>query len=232
MGKTAHQLHTTSSESPASIGVSASLNLSPRSLTVGGQTPTNTVKSGDYPGHAGTKQDTVCRGFVASETETAHQLHTAGASTAHEQSVTLLALDRKVTERLRLRLAQLEMLPGAISGKGLERSSAGVDRGLPVDDKGRAKGDVSVMAFRRRIAGAKSLRARLEILKELEAAIRDVKVSKRKGRPEYDLSVAEGCRNAGRLATTHGVRYACESLQVPRSTMYRYKADYERAARR
>ena len=146
-------------------------------------------------------------------------------STAHAE------LNLRLQQRLNLRLAQLELLPGSISGKGLERTSAGVERGIPVDHKGMARGDVSVYAFRKRIAGARSTRARLEVLRDIEAAISDVKVSARKGRPEYDLSVKEGRCNAGRLAVTHGVRYACQSLRVPRSTMYRYKTEYERSAK-
>jgi hypothetical protein len=138
-------------------------------------------------------------------------------------------LDVDLPNLLALRLAQLELLPGSISGKDFERASAGVERGIPVDHAGRARGDVSVFVFRKRIAGAVSTRARLEVLRDIEAAITDVTVSKRRGRPEYDLGVQEGRRNAGRLAVEHGVRYACQSLRVPRSTMYRYKAEYERS---
>ena len=225
MGETAHQLHTATSETPASIGVSANLNLSPRSPDVGGQSASNPTKTGDFPGQAGTPRDTICRGFAHANPKTAHELHTDEGSTAHAE------LNLSLEQLLNLRLAQLELLPGSISGKGLERTSAGVERGIPVDHKGMARGDVSVYAFRKRIAGARSVRARLEVLRDIEAAISDVKVSARRGRPEYDLSVKEGRCNAGRLAVTHGVRYACQSLRVPRSTMYRYKAEYERSAK-
>ena len=223
MGETAHQLHTPASETPEGIDESANLNLSPRSPDVGGQSASNPAKTGDLPGQAGTRRDTICRGFAHANPETAHELHTDAGPTAHDE------LNLSLEQTLNLRLAQLELLPGSISGKDFERASAGVERGIPVDMTGKAKGDVSVFVFRKRISHAKSTRARLEVLSDIEAAISEVTVSKRRGRPEYDLGVQEGRRNAGRLAVEHGVKYACQSLRVPRSTMYRYKAEYERS---
>jgi hypothetical protein len=143
-------------------------------------------------------------------------------------------LNLSLKQTLNLRLAQLELLPGSISGKDFERASAGVERGIPVDMSGRAKGDVSVYTFRKRVANAKSDRALEEILKDIEAAITDVTVSKRRGRPEFDLGVQEGRRNAGKLASTHGIKYACQSLgsvgkPIPERTMRRYRLEYEQS---
>ena len=218
MGETAHQLHTLVSESPASIGMSANLNLSPRSLEVCGQTPTNPDKSVDLLGQQGTGRDTVCRAFASKTTETAHELHTQGASTAHAE------LNQRLGQRLNLRLAQLELLPGSISGKGIERTSAGVDRQLPVTDNGRARGDMGVYTMRKRVANAKTTRARALVLRDIVDEVEQVTVSRKQG--WYDLGTAEGRHKAGRLAAEHGVAYACRSLGVPRRTMYRYRDEF------
>lgn len=141
-------------------------------------------------------------------------------------------LGRRLDERIRLRLAQLEVLPGAISGKGVEQTSASVERALPISWTGHAKGDTSVYVFRKRAAGARSIRAKAAVLKDINLAIDEVKVSRRKGRPEYDLSVKEGRIAAGRLADEHGVAYACKALAVSqRKTMYRYLDEYRRASK-
>jgi len=122
----------------------------------------------------------------------------------------------------------LEVLPGAISGKGLEQTSASSEKGLPISWSGNAKGDTVVFVFRRRIAGARSIAAKAAVLKDLNAEIQQITVSRRKGRPEYDLSVKEGRVAAGRLAEEHGVAWACESLNVPAPTMYRYRDEYRK----
>jgi hypothetical protein len=150
-------------------------------------------------------------------------LHHGGESTD--------TLHRKLDERIRLRLAQLEVLPGPVSGKGVEQSSQGVEKPLPISLSGKAKGvdrETDVFVFRLRISKAKSIRAKAGVLKDLNTAIKTVTVSRRKGRPEYDLSVKEGRIAAGRLAEEHGVAWACESLNVPAPTMYRYRDEYRK----
>ena len=157
--------------------------------------------------------------------------NTAGLHHGGESTDTL---HRKLDERIRLRLAQLELLPGPVSGKGVEQSSQGVERSLPVSLSGKAKGvdqATDVFVFRIRISRAKSIPAKVAVLRSLNDAIATITVSKRKGRPEFDLSIKEGRIAAGRLSETHGVRWACEALGgVPERTMRRYRDEYRRAA--
>lgn len=155
---------------------------------------------------------------MPSQAETAHELHTQQASTAHAE------LNLRLQQRLNLRLAQLELLPGAISGKGIERTSAGVDRALPVSDTGRARGDMCVPTMRKRVANAKTVQARAFVLRDLVDEVEQVTVSRKQG--WYDLGTAEGRYKAGRLAAEKGVSYACKSLGVPRRTMYRYRDEF------
>ena len=154
--------------------------------------------------------------------------NTAGSAIGGECTDTL---HRRLDERLRLRLAQLEVLPGPVSGKGVEQSSQSSERGLPISWGGHAKGvdQDNVFAFRLRISRAKSIPAKAAVLKDLNEAIATITVSKRKGRPEFDLSVKEGRIAAGRLAAEHGVTWACRALAVSqRRTMYRYLDEYRR----
>ena len=159
-----------------------------------------------------------------------HSQTTAGVVGDHSHST----LHRKLDERIRLRLAQLEILPGPVSGKGVEQSSQGVERGLPISLSGKAKGvdrETDVFVFRLRISKAKSIPAKAAVLRDLSDAIQTITVSRRKGRPEFDLSIKEGRIAAGRLSETHGVRWACEALGgVPERTMRRYRDEYRRAA--
>jgi len=154
---------------------------------------------------------------------------TAGHQHGGNEAATL---HRQLDERIRLRLAQLEVLPGPVSGKGVEQSSQGVEKPLPISLSGKAKGvdrETDVFVFRVRISKAKSIRAKAGVLKDLNEAIATIAVSKRKGRPEFDLSVKEGRIAAGRLAAEHGVTWACRALAVSqRKTMYRYLDEYRR----
>jgi len=169
-------------------------------------------------------------GFAADHTQTTH----ATGPKPHTPSDATSTLGRQLDERIRLRLAQLEVLPGPVSGKGVEQSSQGVERALPVSLSGKAKGvdrETDVFVFRIRISRAKSIPAKVAVLRSLNDAIATITVSKRKGRPEFDLSVKEGRIAAGRLSETHGVRWACEALGgVPERTMRRYRDEYRRAA--
>jgi hypothetical protein len=155
--------------------------------------------------------------------------NTAGNATGGECTDTL---HRQLDERLRLRLAQLEVLPGPVSGKGVEQTSQSSERGLPISWTGNAKGvdRDNVFVFRLRISKAKSIPAKAAVLKDINEAIAEVTVSRRKGRPEFDLSIKEGRIAAGRLAEDHGVAWACKSLNVAQSTMYRYRDEYRRAS--
>jgi hypothetical protein len=156
--------------------------------------------------------------------------NTAGNATGGECTDTL---HRKLDERLRLRLAQLEVLPGPVSGKGVEQTSQSSERGLPISLSGKAKGvdRDNVFVFRLRISRAKSIPAKAAVLKDINEAIQTITVSRRKGRPEFDLSVQQGRIAAGRLAETHGVKWACQALGgVPDRTMRRYRDEYRRAS--
>ena len=142
-------------------------------------------------------------------------------------------MHRRLDERIRLRLAQLEVLPGPVSGKGVEQTSQSSERGLPISWTGNAKGvdRDNVFVFRLRISRAKSIPAKAAVLRDINEAIAEVTVSKVKGRPEFDLSVKEGRIAAGRLAETHGVKWACQALGgVPDRTMRRYRDEYRRGA--
>jgi len=164
-------------------------------------------------------------------TEAPKTSDTAGHHHGGNEAATL---HRQLDERIRLRLAQLEVLPGPVSGKGVEQSSQGVEKPLPISLCGKAKGvdrETDVFVFRLRISKAKSIRAKAGVLKDLNEAIATITVSKVKGRPEFDLSVKEGRIAAGRLAQDHGVKWACQALGgVPDRTMRRYRDEYRRAA--
>ena len=186
-------------------------------------------------------------GFAADHTQTTHATgekpHTPQRPTEAPRTSDRLptgapstsdTLHRQLDERIRLRLAQLEVLPGPVSGKGVEQSSQGVEKPLPISLSGKAKGvdrETDVFVFRLRISKAKSIRAKAGVLKDLNDAIQTITVSKVKGRPEFDLSVKEGRIAAGRLAQDHGVKRACQALGgVPDRTMRRYRDEYRRAA--
>jgi hypothetical protein len=174
-------------------------------------------------------------GFAADHTQTTHATgekpHTRQRPTSAPR--TSDTLHRQLDERIRLRLAQLEVLPGPVSGKGVEQTSQSSERGLPISWTGNAKGvdEDNVFAFRLRVSRAKSIRAKAGVLKDLNEAIQTITVSKVKGRPEFDLSVKEGRIAAGRLAQDHGVKWACQALGgVPDRTMRRYRDEYRRAS--
>ena len=213
MAETSDRLPTGNHESPANIGPVPSLRLSPRFTAERVESRTTQGIRPDLTGQTGTNAPRVSGRFAGASDETSDRLPTSAPRTSdtagHQHGGNEAAtLHRALDERIRLRLAQLEVLPGPVSGKGVEQSSQSVEKPLPISLSGKAKGvdrETDVFVFRLRISKAKSIRAKAGVLKDLNEAIATITVSKVKGRPEFDLSIKEGRIAAGRLAQDHGV---------------------------
>lgn len=238
MAETSDRLPTGDHESPVNTGRVPDLRLSPRFTAGRVKSRTTLAIRPESGGQTGTNAPRVSGRFAVASDETSDRLPTEPPKTSdtagHQHGGNEAAtLHRQLDERIRLRLAQLEVLPGPVSGKGVEQSSQSSERGLPISWTGHAKGvdQDNVFVFRLRVSRAKSIRAKAGVLKDLNTAIQTVTVSRRKGRPEFDLSVKEGRIAAGRLAQDHGVKWACQALGgVPDRTMRRYRDEYRRAA--
>lgn len=240
MADTSDRLPTSDTESPAVVGRVPDLRLSPRLAASRVESRTTLEIRPESRGQTGTNAPRVSGRFGVVSDETSDRLPTEPSRTSdtaghRHGGEAASTLHRQLDHRLRLRLAQLEVLPGAISGKGVEQTSASSEKSLPITLSGKAKGvdpESDVYLFRLRIERAHSVKAKAAVLKDLIAARDAIIVSRRKGRPEFDLSVKEGRIAAGQLAETHGVRWACQALGgVPERTMRRYRDEARRSGK-
>ena len=130
-----------------------------------------------------------------------------------------LVIDRAITNALR----ELSLCPGNVPGRGFESTSRGVDRQLPVNDKGRAKGDTALADLQQRAVGAGSIMAKRAVLDAIKAEIDSVRVARRVG--WADRGTLEGRLMIARYARAHGQAMAARAFDVSQPTVSRYVSE-------
>ena len=199
--------------------MSTGSNLFPPLIPEKAQTQTTLGEPRDLFGHWGTEEDAEPPQNTGDECRTALRLHTKADSTAH--------ISNRLDREIRGALIELSMLPGNVRAASTQTQAPSAEKSIPLDNFGKAKGDVSLAILQRRAVGAKSLQAKAKVLTAIRTEVEAITIPRREG--WYDLGTVEGRHRAGALADRIGVRKAAMSLGRPERTVYRFRQDYRNA---
>ena len=130
-----------------------------------------------------------------------------------------LVIDHAITRALR----ELSLLPGNVPGRGMESTSRGVDRQLPVNDQGRARGDTALADLQARALKAGSIQAKRAVLDAINAEVESVKVARRVG--WADRGTLDGRLMIAKYARVHGRAAAGTAFDVTTRTVTKYLAE-------
>jgi hypothetical protein len=130
-----------------------------------------------------------------------------------------LALDVAITRAL----LELELLPGNVAGKGAEASSRNVERQIPVNSFGRARGDVTLADLKARAAKAKTITAKSAVLQAIREEVDAIRLPRRVG--WADRATLDGRLMIARHARDHGRAAAAYAYDVSTRTVTKYLAE-------
>lgn len=130
---------------------------------------------------------------------------------------------RKLDAAIRQALAELELLPGNIPGRGIEAASRDSERNLPVDAFGRARGDLETADLKRRAERARTIEAKSRVLEAIRAELAAIRQPRRVG--WADRQTEEGRLMIARHARDHGRAATAYAFDISTRTVTKYLAE-------